>query len=553
MDIMKYQSYSLNQEEELVEDNKHGFRNNSQTNSEEAIIDKLSSKNVSVLKEYEKRVVDLSRRNRLLKYPKRARAISFTIGPNDFFSRFGDAENLKIPFVHKDILGAEAAEKKNQLSLDESDHDNLEEPDSFFESFTDIKGEKLLNTLQALRLDTKRKYEEHGLHVLYVTVGNVSWKDPQVGKNGSNKVVDEYDYSAPIFLIPVAIKEQKLPQKMTSIHTALDFGDIVVNPVLRLLITEQYNAREISVPEDITNISDILQQVQKEIKQVFSEVNIQCDCFDAIKLGQFSFYGQQIYEDLKKNEEAILSSDFIKGLCGDGQIVQEGLSISAGNPDHLLSVKEDFSVLDADASQLKVIEKSINGNHLVIQGPPGTGKSQTIVNLISNLLARNKTILVVCEKQVALEVVYDRLKRSGLDKLCLPLFSQKQDKSTFARNILSDVSQIIRNETAIKADRDNKLSDRENYVKKLRDYAEALQENIDSFGKNTFWVHGKLSSVQSLNKDSFPVIWEGDDPLKLTHGEYKSLCNLMKCLEPYFNRSSPNFSVNYVPQDQPLD
>ncbi|AZG68909.1 AAA domain-containing protein [Mycoplasma struthionis] len=46
----------------------------------------------------------------------------------------------------------------------------------------------------------------------------------------------------------------------------------------------------------------------------------------------------------------------------------------------------------------------------IIWGPPGTGKSQTISNLILNIIARNKTALVVSEKKAALEVLTSRLK-----------------------------------------------------------------------------------------------------------------------------------------------
>src|ERR1700690_1059175 len=113
------------------------------------------------------------------------------------------------------------------------------------------------------------------------------------------------------------------------------------------------------------------------------------------------------------------------------------------NPDILLNADNDFNVLDADVSQLRVIQSALEGNHLNVQGPPGTGKSQTIVNLISNLLAKKKTVLVVCEKQVALEVVLDRLKSTGLDKLCLPLFHYNADKKIFAKSVINDRDTVI--------------------------------------------------------------------------------------------------------------
>ena len=54
------------------------------------------------------------------------------------------------------------------------------------------------------------------------------------------------------------------------------------------------------------------------------------------------------------------------------------------------------------------------GHNLVVEGPPGTGKSQTIVNLIAELIAEGKTVLFVSEKMAALEVVKRRLDSVGL-------------------------------------------------------------------------------------------------------------------------------------------
>ena len=50
----------------------------------------------------------------------------------------------------------------------------------------------------------------------------------------------------------------------------------------------------------------------------------------------------------------------------------------------------------------------VNQN-VVVEGPPGTGKSQTIVNLIAELMAEGKKILFVSEKKTALDVVKSRL------------------------------------------------------------------------------------------------------------------------------------------------
>ena len=82
---------------------------------------------------------------------------------------------------------------------------------------------------------------------------------------------------------------------------------------------------------------------------------------------------------------------------------------------------DTITVLDADASQRICLQHARDGKSFVIEGPPGTGKSQTIANLIAQSIADGKSVLFVSEKMAALEVVFNRLKQSGLSEFsCAP-------------------------------------------------------------------------------------------------------------------------------------
>ncbi|MFC5270475.1 AAA domain-containing protein [Adhaeribacter terreus] len=72
-----------------------------------------------------------------------------------------------------------------------------------------------------------------------------------------------------------------------------------------------------------------------------------------------------------------------------------------------------FAVFDLDAPQELVLQEVKRGRSLVVQGPPGTGKSQLICNLVTDFVARGKTVWVVCQKRAALDVVYSRLVSKG--------------------------------------------------------------------------------------------------------------------------------------------
>ncbi len=72
-----------------------------------------------------------------------------------------------------------------------------------------------------------------------------------------------------------------------------------------------------------------------------------------------------------------------------------------------------FAVFDMDASQEQVLQSVKRGQSVVVQGPPGTGKSQLICNLVTDFVARGKTVWVVCQKRAALDVVFNRLASKG--------------------------------------------------------------------------------------------------------------------------------------------
>ena len=102
-------------------------------------------------------------------------------------------------------------------------------------------------------------------------------------------------------------------------------------------------------------------------------------------------------------------------------------------------------VITADPTQAKAILQSRTGESYIIQGPPGTGKSQTITNLIADFAARGKSVLFVCEKRAALDVVYHRLKQNGLDELCCYIHDSQADKREFIKDLKATYEDFIKN------------------------------------------------------------------------------------------------------------
>lgn len=75
----------------------------------------------------------------------------------------------------------------------------------------------------------------------------------------------------------------------------------------------------------------------------------------------------------------------------------------------------------SNASQLKAVQKAFEHSISIIQGPPGTGKTQTILNIIANILVAGKTVLVVSNNNSATDNVLEKLIKYKFGFLTAPL------------------------------------------------------------------------------------------------------------------------------------
>ncbi|MFX4293423.1 AAA domain-containing protein [Streptomyces bohaiensis] len=101
---------------------------------------------------------------------------------------------------------------------------------------------------------------------------------------------------------------------------------------------------------------------------------------------------------------------------------------------------EVFFALPANDEQ-RTIARRLRANRLVVvQGPPGTGKTHTIANLVTDLLAQGKRVLITSHTARALRVLRDKLPDTVRD-LCV---SRTEDGSAAQRELEASVQRILR-------------------------------------------------------------------------------------------------------------
>lgn len=126
---------------------------------------------------------------------------------------------------------------------------------------------------------------------------------------------------------------------------------------------------------------------------------------------------------LTEDEESILSKQYeLIDLKRDNVPLSQYL----GNKTKLATYRLPQLVcypFGCNASQKKAVEAALTHQASIIQGPPGTGKTQTILNIVSNLLVQKKSILVVSNNNSAVKNVAEKLEKEGLGFLVAQLGS----------------------------------------------------------------------------------------------------------------------------------
>ncbi|MDR3062595.1 MAG: hypothetical protein LBU40_00460, partial [Methanobrevibacter sp.] len=203
-----------------------------------------------------------------------------------------------------------------------------------------------------------------------------------------------------------------------------------------------------------------------------------------------------------------------------------------------LNSSEIFHVVDADSSQIAVLEEAKKGQNLVVEGPPGTGKSQTIVNLIAELMANEKTVLFVSEKMAALEVVKNRLDNIGLGEGCLELHSNKSNK----KDVLNNLKETLYKERFALKEVSETFSDLERSKNTLNLYMESITKIFGLTGYNAYDFIGILeSNTQEIEKYSKnpPLFIEMKDMSLLNQSKRGELIDAINQIKESYSKVEP--------------
>ncbi len=350
-----------------------------------------------------KHLLDLGKRNRLLNF-KDSGFRSINILNKNIDKLF---DNI-ISFKELSILPLDSILKKYHDSLDSLENDNeyssLKVYDIASVSLKDNElicykeGQPLNKVLKRLYQEYKFSIDEKGINSLYIAFGFITYIDLKV------------EYKAPLLLIPIDFYKKNEIYKIKAKEE-----EAILNPTLEYYY-KQIKNREIPKYNNEESINSYFEKIKSFLNSEETFIN-------SSALGLFFFQKMNMYMDLKQNNDIVLANKNIRRLLGDDVKLDS------------YPLLPHYPVVDFDSSQLEAIDLALTGTSFCLEGPPGSGKSQTITNIIASLIGNGKKVLFVSEKQAALNVVYENLKKAGLNEFALELHSNKANKKDFINEV----------------------------------------------------------------------------------------------------------------------
>lgn len=475
-------------------------------------------------------LLDTGRRNNLINFRDKKNSTLEVLEP-DFDELFEKITNFTTLEVFEPDIKVQA-----NIFEELEDEVVIETKQSFKEKYAKkLKKNQILcynknisanSSLNQIAKKVKNVLEETGVNIGYMAFGFINYTE---------KENDNLTFKAPILLVPISFEKATLlsPYKINIIG-----DDIVLNPTFAFKFKNEY---KIELPEyDDEPIDEYFEKILSIISANSWSIEKEC------KIDTFSFLKNNMYRDLKDNAERILGNKNVRKLLNEKTGVETQVQENNEQSQEMFDLLTLNNVVDADSSQAEAILMAKEGKSFVLQGPPGTGKSQTITNIIAECIGDGKKVLFVSEKQAALNVVYDKLKKAELEEFCLELHSHKANK----KDIINDLCKTLREpkkKLSLLAKVEMEL--KEKAREELDKYATELHKKNEGINKSAYELYGLVNAYTCDDDFEFVI----DDIAKKDEKYIEKVEDLLKRYEEFFNTIGYDYRQNvwygYVNQD----
>lgn len=389
----------------------------------------------SRLQRWKDQLLDLSLRNRLLNFRASAKSISFPgidLAQLEDLLAGGGEVSLHSAGELRPGRGGRQVDPAH-LGPDGLNHAfaQLEQREGRLRA--DLSEGELQKCAVEIYRSAATSLQESGTATLFLAMGMLRWFESPAS---------DTPREAPLILLPVTLVRATggRPWRLLSADEPARFNSTLVRKLKNDFGLEAAGLEDL--PEDDSGV-DVTRILNRVRQLVLSQAR--WDVVERCVLGQFSFAKHMMWLDLETRTSDLMANPVVQRIMeGGGRLPWAAEPVPLNKLDEVRHPSQVFTVVDADPSQLQAICAAADGSSFVLQGPPGTGKSQTITNLIAQLLGEGKKVLFVSEKMAALNVVHDRLARVGLGPFCLELHSDKTNKRAVMEQIKEALEAVER-------------------------------------------------------------------------------------------------------------
>ena len=344
------------------------------------------------------------------------------------------------------------------------------------------KQEDLKKILRNLERKASQIWLDRGIWILYLGVGLLEWRETEN--------VTDPPVHTPILLYPVELEHESATSTFALSNTD---GEISLNPALVAKMKHDFGL-DFELPAEVeeTDVDAVFEFLRHKIEK-------QQGWFikDEAVLAAFSFHKDAMYKDLEANRNTIKANPIIRSIVlgeqSDSDFDFETVATEA--LDTIYEPEEMNTILDADSSQRQAIIAAKDGKSFILDGPPGTGKSQTIANIIAELMAKGKSILFVSEKAAALDVVNKRLQAANLGDYVLELHSHTATRKELAKIIGAALNKNIEAESLLSRETVSRLKE---WRTDLTEWADAVNEHREPLGVSLIEAIGVITKTNDL-------------------------------------------------------
>lgn len=455
---------------------------------------------------WQRKLLDLTKRNPLLSFKERTTGIRIfcpdvsqledQLADGDTFS-FVSAEQSPINDRERSVEAFRLAtgnDLHEQYALEQLAKKQL---------VANLSASKLNSSAVSLFRKAKNDLEEGGANTLFLALGMLAWKEnPEEVRT----------YKAPLILIPVELvrKSASAPVKLRQLADEDPMFNLTLIEFLKTEYAINIEHLREDLPEDTSGID--VRQIWRDVREAVAEQR-GFEVVEECVVASFSFAKYLMWRDLRDRLSDLKQNPFVSHMVDTPERAyqQNASFLLRDQLDEKIDPADIFIPLNCDSSQMVAVEASSRPQDFVLEGPPGTGKSETIANIIANNLAKGRKVLFVAEKIAALQVVYRRLEKIGLDHLALELHSNKANKKA----VLDQLRRVT--DLSLQKTSENWI----NAANLLRDRRDALNKFVVELHEPSSYGVSARSAIARL------AAYEGNQKVRFEWGPHLSACPLI--------------------------